>query len=288
MARIATSVHADHCAEEDCDGFGVLRSGKPTQMMADSLVWHLTADNFDHDRLDRYFREVYVSPRGKVRIVQVVSASEESKRWAADPSNRLCDAPGSWYCPGRCAPLPSSSQPPPHNSKPSGVNFRVFDYPTQCYPFRLGTPLSCWPSSTSKAADSSLSRAMAAGGVKAKLLPTSRKKLRGSKSHTESVFWRKRARSRNQTDPICRQGATANHAVAALSQPQFYVAHIAADKARPSPLPSMSVPVRLVSTTFRALWSAPRCQTRLAYRTAAIEHRARRVARHSHTSAHSF
>ncbi len=27
--------------------------------------------------------------------------SQESKDWVADPKNRVCDAPGSWYCAGR-------------------------------------------------------------------------------------------------------------------------------------------------------------------------------------------
>ena len=41
----------------------------------------------------------------KVRASDVFSTfskvrnSEESKDWIADPSNRVCDAPGSWYCP---------------------------------------------------------------------------------------------------------------------------------------------------------------------------------------------
>ena len=30
--------------------------------------------------------------------------SEESKRWIADPANRVCDAPGSWYCAGQYPP----------------------------------------------------------------------------------------------------------------------------------------------------------------------------------------
>merc|ERR1711862_863759 len=28
----------------------------------------------------------------------------ESKDWCADPANRLCDAPGSWYCTGQYPP----------------------------------------------------------------------------------------------------------------------------------------------------------------------------------------
>lgn len=50
------------------------------------------------------FEEVYRSKYGKVRIYKVIGVSEESKAWANDPANRLCDAPGSWYCPGQYPP----------------------------------------------------------------------------------------------------------------------------------------------------------------------------------------
>ena len=46
------------------------------------------------------FEEVYKSVNGLVRIVRVLQVSEESKAWGANPDNRECDAPGSWYCPG--------------------------------------------------------------------------------------------------------------------------------------------------------------------------------------------
>jgi hypothetical protein len=32
------------------------------------------------------------------RIYEVQNVSQESKQWIADPKNRICDAPGSWYC----------------------------------------------------------------------------------------------------------------------------------------------------------------------------------------------
>lgn len=32
------------------------------------------------------------------------SVSKESKDWVEDPKNRLCDAPGSWFCPGQYPP----------------------------------------------------------------------------------------------------------------------------------------------------------------------------------------
>lgn len=47
---------------------------------------------------------MFSSKYGKVRIWQVLSVSKESKEWAANPANRLCDAPGSWYCPGQYPP----------------------------------------------------------------------------------------------------------------------------------------------------------------------------------------
>jgi len=50
------------------------------------------------------FAEVYRSQYGKVRIYKIKSVSEESKRWVADPANRVCDAPGSWVCRGQYPP----------------------------------------------------------------------------------------------------------------------------------------------------------------------------------------
>merc|ERR1719335_1248256 len=51
-----------------------------------------------------------------VRIVRVLNVSLASKAWAADPTNRRCDAPGSWYCPGSYPPALSALL------DPSGVN----------------------------------------------------------------------------------------------------------------------------------------------------------------------
>ena len=34
-------------------------------------------------------------------VSQVLNVSNESKAWVADPANRICDAPGSWYCVGQ-------------------------------------------------------------------------------------------------------------------------------------------------------------------------------------------
>ena len=50
------------------------------------------------------FKEVWSSRYGKMRIFKVLRVSKKSKEWLADPANRLCDAPGSWYCPGQYPP----------------------------------------------------------------------------------------------------------------------------------------------------------------------------------------
>ena len=62
-----------------------------------------------------YFREVYQTKYGMVRIYEVQDVSESSKAWLADPANRLCDAPGSWYCPGQYPPdLPEKTHAAGH------------------------------------------------------------------------------------------------------------------------------------------------------------------------------
>lgn len=50
------------------------------------------------------FKEVFTSKYEKVRIFKVSSVSKESKAWVADPANRVCDAPGSWFCRGQYPP----------------------------------------------------------------------------------------------------------------------------------------------------------------------------------------
>ena len=37
-------------------------------------------------------------------MYEVQRVSLKSKRWSADPANRICDAPGSWYCDGQYPP----------------------------------------------------------------------------------------------------------------------------------------------------------------------------------------
>jgi dolichyl-diphosphooligosaccharide---protein glycosyltransferase len=43
-----------------------------------------------------------MSKYGKVRIFKILKSSEESKEWVKN--NRLCDAPGSWFCRGQYPP----------------------------------------------------------------------------------------------------------------------------------------------------------------------------------------
>merc|ERR1719201_2339683 len=50
------------------------------------------------------FTHAFTSKYGKVRIFKVRNVSLKSKNWVADPANRLCDAPGSWYCTGQYPP----------------------------------------------------------------------------------------------------------------------------------------------------------------------------------------
>merc|ERR1719270_766407 len=75
-------------------------------MMAKSLLYKAVKHNKAKGvKLDqRFFKEVHTTKRGRMRIFQVMNVSQESKDWIADPANRLCDAPGSWYCVGQYPP----------------------------------------------------------------------------------------------------------------------------------------------------------------------------------------
>uniref|UniRef100_A0A7S4MYF1 dolichyl-diphosphooligosaccharide--protein glycotransferase n=1 Tax=Odontella aurita TaxID=265563 RepID=A0A7S4MYF1_9STRA len=107
LARIANSVYRDHCPDDPtCQMFGRDRNGNPTKMMQDSLLYNLHSYQIRPDaQVDpEKFREVYKSKFGKVRIYEIVNVAKESKEWVADPANKLCDVPGSWYCPGQYPP----------------------------------------------------------------------------------------------------------------------------------------------------------------------------------------
>ncbi|CAJ1366931.1 unnamed protein product [Effrenium voratum] len=108
LARIANSVFPDVCGEDDptCRKFGFYSGGKPTEMMAASFLYKAVKHNLeDGVKLDpKLFKEVHTTKFGLMRIFKVLNVSEESKNWVADPSNRKCDAPGSWYCVGQYPP----------------------------------------------------------------------------------------------------------------------------------------------------------------------------------------
>jgi len=107
LARIANSVYRDMCpGDPTCSQFGWSQHRGPSKMMQASLLFKLHSHNIqpgvtaDPNR----FREKFKSRYGKCRIFKVMSVSQESKDWVADPKNKLCDAPGSWYCPGQYPP----------------------------------------------------------------------------------------------------------------------------------------------------------------------------------------
>jgi dolichyl-diphosphooligosaccharide--protein glycosyltransferase len=108
MARIGNSVFEDICpGDPTCRHFGFTdRQMTPTPMMERSLLYRLTRNRLSPDVNvnSTLFREVFMSKYGKVRIYQVVGVSRKSKVWAADPANRICDAPGSWHCGGQYPP----------------------------------------------------------------------------------------------------------------------------------------------------------------------------------------
>eukprot|EP00929_Paragymnodinium_shiwhaense_P063640 TRINITY_DN3179_c0_g4_i1.p1 TRINITY_DN3179_c0_g4~~TRINITY_DN3179_c0_g4_i1.p1 ORF type:complete len:839 (-),score=173.92 TRINITY_DN3179_c0_g4_i1:173-2689(-) len=108
LARIGNSVFPDHCGDDDplCRKFGFYQDGSPTPMMANSFLYKAVNHNMQQGvRLNgKYFKEVHTTKHGLMRIFKVMNVSEESKEWIADPKNRVCDAPGSWYCVGQYPP----------------------------------------------------------------------------------------------------------------------------------------------------------------------------------------
>jgi dolichyl-diphosphooligosaccharide--protein glycosyltransferase len=111
MARIGNSVYPDICpGDPTCRSFGFV-DHSPTPMMAESLLYNLHSHNQAKDYNGNLiqvnpalFQEVFTSKYKKVRIFKVIGVSEKSKQWVADPANRDCDAPGSWYCRGQYPP----------------------------------------------------------------------------------------------------------------------------------------------------------------------------------------
>ncbi len=133
LKRIANSVYRGLCSEPTCRSFsmrvsihemnsiistlclfGLLiflifsrplqRGGQPSAQLADSLLYKLHSNGLqpgvsaDPNR----WKEVFRSKYGKVRIYKILSVSKESKEWVLQ--NRVCDAPGSWFCPGQYPP----------------------------------------------------------------------------------------------------------------------------------------------------------------------------------------
>ena len=72
--------------------FGVDRQGRPSPMMANSLLFKLVS--FKVCVSEDHFEEVFTSKYRKVRIYKVVDVDMESRKWLEDPNNRVCDPPG--------------------------------------------------------------------------------------------------------------------------------------------------------------------------------------------------
>lgn len=108
LARIGNSVFPDHCGDDDplCHKFSFYRDGKPTPMMAESFLYRAVKHNLEPGVTlnPKLWKEVHTTKYGLMRVFKVQNASQESKEWIANPKNRNCDAPGSWYCPGNYPP----------------------------------------------------------------------------------------------------------------------------------------------------------------------------------------
>jgi dolichyl-diphosphooligosaccharide--protein glycosyltransferase len=77
MARIGNSVYKDICPGDiSCSAFG-FRDGRPTKMMAESLLYKLDKGIVNKT----LFEHVYDSRYRLVRIYRVLNVDEESKRW---------------------------------------------------------------------------------------------------------------------------------------------------------------------------------------------------------------
>jgi len=108
LARIGNSVFPDHCGDDDpkCNKFSFYSDHTPTPMMRQSLLYKLVMHKMQQGVKvnEKLFKEVHTTKHGLMRVYQVMNISQESKDWIADPKNRICDAPGSWYCVGQYPP----------------------------------------------------------------------------------------------------------------------------------------------------------------------------------------
>jgi len=105
IVRIANSVYRHMCpGDPSCSTFGRAQDGRPSRMMAESLLFKLhSAGMMEGVEVDpNRFKEVFRTKYGRVRIFKILSVSEESKKWVKN--NRVCDVPGSWYCRGQYPP----------------------------------------------------------------------------------------------------------------------------------------------------------------------------------------
>merc|ERR1711879_1044048 len=108
FARIGNSVFPDICGPEDptCRKYGFNHDGSPSKMMKNSFVYKAVLHGGQEGvRLNpKLFQEVHTTDYQTLRIYKILNVSQESKDWIADPANRVCDAPGSWYCVGQYPP----------------------------------------------------------------------------------------------------------------------------------------------------------------------------------------
>ena len=131
LARIGNSVYPGHCSDPTCSQFGFHQDRSPTPMMSESLLFKMcmagqmvrrmasnglgwprmasddTLDCLPHQGVtvnETFFQLAFTSKYGKVRVFKVKKVSKKSKDWVADHANRVCDAPGSWFCSGQYPP----------------------------------------------------------------------------------------------------------------------------------------------------------------------------------------
>eukprot|EP01104_Vermistella_antarctica_P000594 TRINITY_DN10747_c0_g1_i1.p1 TRINITY_DN10747_c0_g1~~TRINITY_DN10747_c0_g1_i1.p1 ORF type:complete len:804 (+),score=230.66 TRINITY_DN10747_c0_g1_i1:125-2536(+) len=122
IARIASSVFSGICGKNDplCRGFGFMqgKNGEriPSESMRKSLLYNLVASGRERDAVvdTEYYEEVFTSKHRLCRIYKIKHVSAVSKAWAFNVTNRICDAPGSWYCVGQ---YPPAVKPPPKTHK---------------------------------------------------------------------------------------------------------------------------------------------------------------------------
>merc|ERR1712048_819585 len=75
-------------------------------MMKESFLYRAVKHNLEPGIFlnKKFWKEVHTTKYGLMRVFKVLNVSQESKKWIDDPANRVCDAPGSWYCVGQYPP----------------------------------------------------------------------------------------------------------------------------------------------------------------------------------------